>query len=40
MKIIQERERVELGDGSSYLQPRIGLCDCGEEVYLENFTNT
>jgi hypothetical protein len=24
----------------SYVQERIGLCRCGKEVYLSNFTNT
>ena len=23
-----------------YMQPAIGLCDCGEEVHLTGFTNT
>jgi hypothetical protein len=24
----------------TYREPRVGLCDCGEEVYLDRFTNT
>ena len=24
----------------TYIEPTIGLCDCGEKVYLERFTNT
>jgi hypothetical protein len=26
--------------GWSYVEPRIGLCDCGQEVILDHFTNT
>jgi len=24
----------------TYREPRVGLCSCGEEVYLDRFTNT
>jgi hypothetical protein len=43
MKIIQERETIRCTDGEyswTYTQPRVGLCECGEEVDLDQWTNT
>jgi hypothetical protein len=33
VKIIQKRDRTKY-------QPKIGLCECGQKVELEHFTNT
>jgi hypothetical protein len=42
MVIIQEKETkyLEEHDRVIVTQERIWRCDCGEEVYLDRFTNT
>ena len=40
MRIIQESEWRETTQAEVYKVPRIGLCQCGEEVILDHFTNT
>jgi hypothetical protein len=41
IKIVQQREWVTNPEtGKEYLCDRIGECHCGEQLYLDCFTNT